>query len=64
MTPTEKAKKLIERFEGELVIPPTYGTPKGMALICVSEIIEHCSQVEPFLGVDYWNEVKNELNKL
>jgi hypothetical protein len=41
MTPKEKAKELIEQFEGELVIPPTYGTPKGMAFICVSEILKN-----------------------
>lgn len=37
---------------------------KQCALIAVDEIINHCSQVEPFLGVDYWREVKTELLKL
>jgi len=36
---------------------------KQCALIAVDELINHCSQVEPFLGVDYWNEVKSEIEK-
>jgi len=37
---------------------------KKCALIAVDEIIRHCAQVEPFLGVDYWIEVKSEIEKL
>lgn len=37
---------------------------KKCALIAVDELIEYSSQLEPFLGVDWWQEVKSELLKL
>lgn len=36
--------------------------PKTAALKTCDVMIEHCSQVEPFSGVDFWSEVKCEIN--
>ena len=41
-----------------------YEGGKKCALIAVNEIINHCSLVEPFLGFDYWEQVKQEIEKL
>ena len=37
---------------------------KQCALIAVDELIEYSSQLEPFLGVEWFIEVKSELEKL
>jgi hypothetical protein len=70
MAPKEKAKELIEMFEGELVTPPTYGTPKGCAFICVKNIlaelndlysnanVSDSSEIEVTKKIDYWVDVK------
>ena len=66
MTPKEKAIDLVEHFittdfmESEL-------KGKQCALICVDEILE--SHYKVLVGVmpkvyDYWQEVKEEINKL
>jgi hypothetical protein len=68
MTPKEKCDELFDKyikmFYGELSLIPSKNKAKKCALIAVDEIINHCSQVEPFLGVDYWNEVRKEIEKL
>lgn len=79
MTAKEKANELVEKFLNQPINFPyidtvdkqcigsgymTYKSAVSCAIIAVDEIIEHCSQVEPFLGVDFWQEVKTELNKL
>ena len=65
MTPKEKAKELVNKFlqiyEGR--VPQA----KQCALICVDEILE--SHYKVLVGVmpkvsDYWQEVKQEINKL
>jgi len=69
MTPKEKSKDLINRFYYSL---PNNGSETGLnstterykegiqcALICVDEVLNTC--VESM--IDYWIEVKNELNK-
>jgi hypothetical protein len=67
MTPQEKAKELIEKYEGELVVRTTYGTPKGCAYIAVNEIIEQWEYIDTYLAdgrgeltpnLKYWYEVK------
>jgi hypothetical protein len=75
MTPKEKAKEFVDRF----VIHQNDDYPdsdedyhaKQCALICVNEIIkEHCHESEhkdPLAQdrwIDYWQEVKQEINKL
>ena len=59
MTPKERAKELVDKYE-----------PKGIyinniecALICVDEILEVESNYYPN-EIDYWQEVKREINKL
>ena len=69
MTPKEKSKDLINSFYYSL---PNNGSETGLnsttirykeaiqcALICVDEVLNTC--VESM--IDYWIEVKNELNK-
>ena len=70
MTPKEKAKELIDKFGVELnwleidYNVSLYRDVKQCALIAVNEILSVCSQVEPYLGYDYWQEVKTEIEKL
>ena len=56
MTPKEKAKELVKRFEDGLTI-------KDCALIAVDEIITNRERIK---GIDklYWQEVKHEIEKL
>ena len=62
MTPKEKAEELIRaHYKYSDVSSPRFYAIRS-AHITVNELINHCSQVEPYLGVDYWNEVKVELN--
>jgi len=69
MTPKEKAKELLKRFESvskpfmkesevQVHIHPEHA--KQCALICVDEILEFYDRID----VKYWNEVKQEINKL
>jgi hypothetical protein len=60
MTPREKAKKLVDKCGGEIA-----------ALIAVDEIIKECYNWNGSDNVqweanrfDYWNEVKQEIEKL
>ena len=64
MTPREKAVDLISKFRFINYDFDDIVNIKECALITVNELIDHCSQVEPFLGVDYWNDVKIELENL
>lgn len=76
MNAKEKANELVEKYLNTIIHFPYIDTEDGncigtgymthkSAVRCatnaVNEIIEHCSQVEPFLGVDFWNDVKSEL---
>ena len=66
MEAKDKAKELIECFENahssKMSDYSKIYTPsaKVCALICVDEILEECLQ----LKVNFWEEVKQELNKL
>jgi hypothetical protein len=75
MTPQEKAKELIDKFSPLVTTWDCYwDSPahpddilfdaKKCAMIAVDELVNHCAQVEPHLGVDYWLEVKQEIEKL
>lgn len=79
MNAKEKANELVEKYLNTIIHFPYIDTEDGncigtgymthnsavrCAINAVDEIIEHCSQVEPFLGVDFWNDVKSELQSL
>jgi hypothetical protein len=68
MTPKEKAKELFDKFmkpiDGLHKYPMCFDTAKQCALIAVDEILK-ITWVDKFLTVeDYWNEVKQEIEKL
>jgi hypothetical protein len=68
MTPKEKAKELVDKMylvpelNGSCIL--TKHTAKQCALIAVDEILK--ADIENKLGVDveYWQEVKQEIEKL
>ena len=77
MTPTEKAKELVDKYSTYVVmwaggIETSKQNVKQCALIAVDEIISNMpkgfySGIRPdYKGTDleYWTEVKQELNKL
>ena len=59
MTPKEKAKELVDKFD-KAVNTHTNTPLKKCALIAVDEIIESCIQKFEW----YWIEVKQEIEKL
>jgi len=70
MTPKEKAIELIHKFAKPIdamhKYPMCYETSKQCALIAVNEIIDSL-QIKNYSQADqyeYWNEVKNEIEKL
>jgi len=69
MTPKEKAKELVDIFSNECLLTTDGG--KVAALIAVDEIIKECYNWNGSDNVqwetkrfDYWNEVKQEIEKL
>jgi hypothetical protein len=60
MTPKEKAKELFDKYN-KTVNTITYTPIKKCALIAVGEILEN-SHTNVF--TKYWNEVKQEIEKL
>ena len=68
MTPKEKALELVDYFEKAMMDADMYGdyseATKKCALIAVDEILEVIQNLY-FMGtVDYWQEVKQEIEKL
>ena len=67
MTPKEKAKELVERFDETLTYLESKAKAKQCALICVDW---HLKEFIDTYGDDlidniaYWEEVKQEINKL
>ena len=61
MTPKEKAKELVDRFLNEQNDTEEISQAKQCALICVDEILKNTLQIPQVL--DYWQEVKEEINK-
>ena len=58
MTPKEKAEELVNKMDLE------YGTPaKQCALIAVDEILNQFTW-KPSTGMSFWEEVKQEIEKL
>jgi len=67
MTPKEKAKELIDKYQ--FVYIQNYTSMfevKQCALIAVDEVIEalHEHHWQNKLIINYWEEVKNEINNL
>ncbi len=67
MTPKEKAKELFDRFYSIEPVQPIYigmdkGQSKQSALICVDEILENNYGAK--FQMIFWQEVKQEINKL
>ena len=71
MTPKQKAEELVVKYlkltdiyfgnRAPLLNPEE---AKACAIIAVDELIDHCSFVEPSLGVEFWEEVRQEIEKL
>lgn len=63
MTPKEKANELVDKMHDWFI---DYGQAKGCAVIAVDELIEalHEHHWQNRLIIDYWEEVKHELEKL
>ena len=67
MTPKEKAKELVNKFLQ--IYDGRVPQAKQCALICVDEVLENITEevmtYKPFMmNTDYWQEVKEEMNKL
>jgi hypothetical protein len=60
MTPKEKAKELVEKYRISKAITEGYG--KQCALIAVDEILSVVWYVP--VDIEYWQEVKKEIEKL
>ena len=65
----EKAKELVDKFLNEQNNTEEISEAKQCALICVDEILENITEevmtYKPFMmNTDYWQEVKEEINKL
>jgi hypothetical protein len=66
MTPKEKAKDLVEQFASVLMHDEVYEDSIKCALIAVQKVINELD-VNCWQNADliiYWNEVKQELEKL
>ena len=72
MTPKEKAEELFNNFYNHCFNPDGYRSDNEdnaveCALFCVDEILQELENVDDgqtSIPYDYWEEVKNELNKL
>ena len=71
MTPQEKAKELFDKmYKADIVnsnYPMCFDSAKQCALIAVDEIlntIEYSSQADELSKVNYWQEVKQEIELL
>ena len=72
MTPTEKAKELVDKMyysrrydDTENYIPQrSFDHAKQCAIIALDELMIVCSQFDPWTGLDYWYQVKQEIQKL
>jgi hypothetical protein len=66
MTPKKKALELIEQFSSVLMYDEVYEDSIKCVLIAVDEVIEalHEHHWQNRLIIDYWQEVKQEIEKL
>jgi len=69
MTPKEKAQELVDKYKEftEDNFAESYCNAKQCALIAVNEMLD-IDNVKPYILhkeiIDYWQEVKEEINKL
>ena len=63
MTPKEKAAELIDKFTYWNTSEAEREGIKS-ALHCVAEMINEFDSLEHYYRIDYWYEVKNEINNL
>ena len=68
MTPKEKAEELYNKYADEFNFDDTYRSyreqSKQCALIAVDEIINIIDAEDQFILYNYWQEVKQEIDKL
>jgi hypothetical protein len=65
MTPKEKAKELVEKYDSTLTYLESKAKAKQCALIAVDEAIEESYLVDKtYCRQEYWEEVKQEIEKL
>jgi hypothetical protein len=66
MTPREKSIELVEQFSSVLMHDELYDDSIKCALIAVDEILESLNyhQWQNRYSIDYYTEVKHELEKL
>lgn len=66
MTPKEKAVNLVEQFASVLMHDEVYEESIKCALIAVDKVIEslHEHHWQNRLIINYWEEVKHEIEKL
>jgi hypothetical protein len=66
MTPKEKALELVEQFSSVLMYDEVYEDSIKCAGLFVDELIEalHENAWQNRLIIDFWKEVKHELEKL
>lgn len=66
MTPKQKALELVEHFASVLMHDEFYEDSVMCALVAVNEVIEalHEHHWQNRLIINYWEEVKHELEKL
>ena len=62
MTPREKAFELLYKSSYTIDKPGNYNETKEIALLIVNEILDCVAS--HYATIDYWNEVKNEIEKL
>jgi hypothetical protein len=64
MTPKEKALDLVEQFASVLMHDEVYEDSIKCALIAVDEILKNDTIFLYVHHLDFWKEVKNEINNL
>jgi hypothetical protein len=66
MTPREKALDLVDKFSSVLMHDELYEDSVMCALVAVNEVIEalHENAWQNRLIIDFWKEVKHEIEKL
>ena len=71
MTPKEKAGELVEKYDETLTYLESKSKAKQCALIAVDEIDDIYQKLTPkddpyyfLLELEYWQEIKQEINKI
>jgi hypothetical protein len=64
MTPKQKALELVEQFSSVLMHDEFYEDSIMCALVAVDEILKNDTIFLYVHHLDFWNEVKHEINNL